>query len=426
MRITDKIISRNLTGSVQKHLQDMESLSWSASSGKKMRRMSDDAVAASRVLELRSEVRTLARYEKNLNEAVKHLDYVESQLNAANQTLMQARTISVQGASDTTNAQVRQALADDVQTLRERLLDIANARFGDTYIFAGYRSLTPAYDADGRYRGDYGERKAEIGPGGMTLGMNMNGRDVFGGTVRGTEHLTTLRDAAGSALGVRAGDIISFNGDIGGTPIAGTLTVSDATTLNDLAAALQTALRAASIPGSGITVTVKEDGGLRVDNPDTAAFPPSVIINHLQLTVAGAPVFSAAFPFPAAIAGGNDFAETPPLRTDSDAFAVLKDLETALRTDSATGVNDQIERIQTALDRILRARAEIGHRVNKAELSGNHITEMEAVVTRLISDEEDADFVKTLTDLQSVRNVYESSLAMTANIYRTSLLDFIR
>ena len=108
--------------------------------------------------------------------------------------------------------------------------------------------------------------------------------------------LIKLFDQDGNSMNLRVGDVISFSGDAGGTPISGSYTVTESSSLADLAYALQAAIRGAT--GGFETVMVKSDGSLQV-------IADSVQINNLSMQCSGKTEFNAYGVFDASISPGG-------------------------------------------------------------------------------------------------------------------------
>ncbi len=60
--------------------------------------------------------------------------------------LERVRTLVTQGLSDTTTQAARNALATEIESLRSRVLNVANAKYGDDYLFGGTRQNVPPFD----------------------------------------------------------------------------------------------------------------------------------------------------------------------------------------------------------------------------------------------------------------------------------------
>ena len=95
-----------------------------------------------------------------------------------------------------------------------------------------------------------------------------------------TTLLTKLFDSDGNPMNLHVGDVIQFSGDAGGNSISGSYTITENSSLSDLAYALQQAIRSATGGTGSETVMVKNDGSLQV----TA---DSVNITNLTMQCAG-------------------------------------------------------------------------------------------------------------------------------------------
>jgi flagellar hook-associated protein 3 FlgL len=83
------------------------------------------------------------------------LQLTDSALASIGDVLSQARTLAVQGASDSYNADSRAGLGAQVRALFQSALDSANARNNDgEFLLAGASSLAAPFDAAGVYSGD--------------------------------------------------------------------------------------------------------------------------------------------------------------------------------------------------------------------------------------------------------------------------------
>jgi flagellar hook-associated protein 3 FlgL len=87
----------------------------------------------------------------------------------------------------------REALAKQVDGVRESLLAVANTKYLQKPIFAGTAGAANAYDASGAYQGDAGTSSRTIAPG-VKVTVNATGEEVFG--TAGNDIFTVLSDIA--------------------------------------------------------------------------------------------------------------------------------------------------------------------------------------------------------------------------------------
>ena len=111
----------------------------------------------------------------------------------------------------------------------------------------------------------------------------------------------------------------------------------------------------------------------------------------------------------------------PSVRAKSSPMALL--LLIRLRM---AGISAQVERLDGVLEQVLTRRAETGAVLDRLETTKNHWADFKLNLTESLSDTEDADMTKTLTDLSSQEAAYQASLAAAANVLQVSLLDFLQ
>lgn len=108
-------------------------------------------------------------------------------------------------------------------------------------------------------------------------------------------------------------------------------------------------------------------------------------------------------------------------------FDALLRLRDGLRTGDTEEVGGPVlSDIESALDGLLSARADIGARANRLGLAGERLGELELNIEQLLLETEGVDVARALTDLKVTENVYRSALASGARIIQPTLLDFLR
>ena len=137
--------------------------------GKNILAPSDDPSAATRVLELGQLIDVNSQYQRNADAATTRLSLEENVLAQTGDLLQRVRELAVRANNDTLSAGDRSAIAVEVRTRLEELLQAANSKDSSgEYLFAGYQSATEPFSTDGignfSYAGDQGQRVLQIGP----------------------------------------------------------------------------------------------------------------------------------------------------------------------------------------------------------------------------------------------------------------------
>jgi flagellar hook-associated protein 3 FlgL len=109
-------------------------------------------------------------------------------------------------------------------------------------------------------------------------------------------------------------------------------------------------------------------------------------------------------------------------------FSDLESLNNDLNdsTKSGNDISQYLSYIDKHINNILSARAELGARLNRVELMEDRIDQQEVIANRILSDNEDADMERVITDLKTQESVHRAALGVGARIIQPTLLDFLR
>lgn len=85
-----------------------------------------------------------------------------------------------------------------------------------------------------------------------------------------------------------------------------------------------------------------------------------------------------------------------------------------------------LEDLDNNLNQLLTVNAELGAKMNYAELTQNRLSEEYETYTGLLSNNEDVDMAEVAMNLTNAQSVYEASLSAGSKIILPSLVDFIK
>ena len=178
-RVTHQAISRQALSNLQRNLVRVGDLQDQVSSLKRIRKPSDDPVGTVSALKFRSQVGRHEQLERNLDDASAWLNTIDSALQGVLEHVNRARDLGIQGRNASLGLPEREALADEIDQLRQGVLSLANVKYLDRPVFAGNAQVQSAYDLTGAYLGDDGVVERSIAPG-QRLPVNVTGDAVFG------------------------------------------------------------------------------------------------------------------------------------------------------------------------------------------------------------------------------------------------------
>ncbi|MDU1844845.1 MAG: flagellar hook-associated protein FlgL [Niallia nealsonii] len=117
---------------------------------------------------------------------------------------------------------------------------------------------------------------------------------------------------------------------------------------------------------------------------------------------------------------------SPASTFNQEMFDVLQGIEDKFNSNDTEGMDDLLERLDGVLNSMNRERAELGARSNRLEMVEARIDAQEVMATKVLSDNEDVDMEKAITNLSVQESVHNAALAVGARLIQTSLIDFLR
>lgn len=163
MRVADKMNYNQSLNAINKNRQEMMVYQNQAASQKRINKPSDDPLGSARILEKKTEMQGFDQYKRNILSAKEFVEYSEQSLSQASELLIRAKELAIDQADDSANgAESRRIVAGEVRQIYEQMVNIANRRFGDRFLFGGYKSMTTPFDMTGTYFGDDAEVEVQI------------------------------------------------------------------------------------------------------------------------------------------------------------------------------------------------------------------------------------------------------------------------
>ena len=120
----------------------------------------------------------------------------------------------------------------------------------------------------------------------------------------------------------------------------------------------------------------------------------------------------------------------PPAAGDGKLLNTLRDIAQHLRGGTVADINalrtTDLRNVDKNLDGLSQVRATVGATTNRLETALSRFEQVEGATQQQLSETEDADMAKVLTDFSMQQSVYQAALKSGANIVQASLLDFLR
>ncbi len=236
---------------------------------------------------------------------------------------------------------------------------------------------------------------ADIGTGTTASDLGITGNidgDIDGHgldpSMTSSTSLSLLKGGSGLTL---SSDISIVNGSA-----SGTVSFSSASTIGDV-------INAINNSGLNVTASINDSGnGLIVKSNSSSS---TAVVTEVGTGSSAADL---------GIMGGNNIIET------------LLALQDALEKNDQDAIASSITNINSGIESISSLRGKIGARVNRLETIENIHEQRKVDTKEILSDIEDADFVKEEMEFLALQNAFNATLNATAQIIQRSLLDFLR
>jgi flagellar hook-associated protein 3 FlgL len=209
-RITTGMTQRNILADLNRVNERLNKVHSKISSNREITRPSDDPYNTSRAMALRTSMEATRQYQRNIDDAQGWQESAEIALSDITDAVRRAGELVLGGSSDTTPAEARLAIAQEIDQIIAGVKQNANATYGGRYVFAGTASdQAPYVEGDDLYHGSSAPVQRQVGPGvAMDIGI---GADTFLGNGADGRLLHVLRDASAH---LKANDGAAIRGDI--------------------------------------------------------------------------------------------------------------------------------------------------------------------------------------------------------------------
>lgn len=283
------MLSNNMLNNLMNSQSKMNKYMDQVSSGKKIRRPSDDPVIAMKGMHYRTQVNEIEQYKRNVGEVQNWMDNSDAALDQLTKAMQRMSELGVQASNGTNDDDELQSIKEEVEQLKGHIIDIANTKVNGKYIFNG---------------------------------TNTNEKPVT------------------------------------------------------------------------------EDGDTLVVPEDTK------------------PVMIEVF---------ND----TPLKANVDPEKVFNeqffnDIDHFIDGLDAGDVSESIDALDNRISDIVNVRADLGARMNRLELVENRIESQEVIATRTMSENEDVQYEKAITDLITQESLHRVALSVGSRVIQPTLIDFLR
>lgn len=182
MRITQNTSAANALYNIQQGRTRLDKLQELTSSGQKVNRPSDDPVSSGLLLDMGDRLKAIDQYSSSIGKATTWVQFTDTALTGITDILNETKKLMGKINTGSSDPSLRQNAANMLADLKKQIIEMANTRMGDQYIFGGaINNSAPFSNANNNYSGDSTQLTIEIAPN-TTQALSITGDRLFKGT----------------------------------------------------------------------------------------------------------------------------------------------------------------------------------------------------------------------------------------------------
>jgi flagellar hook-associated protein 3 FlgL len=165
---------------LEQQQEKVNTLQQQVSSGSRINAPSDDPVSAQQVLNLKGLLAATDQYSRNIQTGTTWLNQMDSSMTNMNNVLIRAKELATQMANGSYGASDRQSGATEVTQLRDQMISLGNTQIAGKYVFGGFVSDQPPFDATGAFKGTDDQVNIQVDQGSY-IAINYSGGKLLSG-----------------------------------------------------------------------------------------------------------------------------------------------------------------------------------------------------------------------------------------------------
>ncbi len=427
MKVSTKLFNEQQIRQFSSLNEDIQKLQDKISSGKNIVVASDDPVGSVNLSGYKTVKQQLDQYLKNVNSAQTRLSLVDTNLQNLSTIMIRANELLIQASSDVLGRSDREAIALEINEMKEELLSLANQQDANgSFIFSGYKSKEQPFqknlNGEIKYHGDSGISSLSISET-MIVETSVDGESLFQ-KVKDSSGLAvsmftmlenvshSIRTASSAVHATNANTHAEFeitNSDFGTwsfeiTGHAGTATISVELTGEDPADIIK------AINDANIGITASQSS----TNPKKIKLDGSqqgiIEIKNLEI-----PYINHAQEVP------TSFITFDPLDASGNKIGHSQTLY-----DNNQLTTSQLNNIADSQVHIANFRGKVGAKLNLLERQFENLNQRDLAIKKDLSDLEDADLAKLVTDLKSQLTGLQASQQAFVKISDLNLFNYLK
>ncbi len=412
------MMNRNYIYSINAQKSEIEKLREQVATQIRVNRPSDDPRAAARIMNLSGELSATEKYKKNIDSSLTFLNQTSlamegilDEISKIDVRLTEFQNAGIEGNED--------VYANEISLALDAILNLANQKFGDKYIFGGTDFSTKPYDYTAgksnvvqKATSTAGKVRVKISPN-IVQDINVSGAELFGTIVKFDGTLDTNAN--------------------NGTVVTNNNKVYDAEG-NEYE--ITTNIQKTDSGKYELTYTVKDsNGNTVVDNtnkPIELKFDPT---KHTLKTIDGHPLKLIGINAKGGMLnfylnvnnlvekeGSSSVSST--VNQKQDIFNVLAQIRDAIKSGKKP-TDEMIKAVKDFHQKLLNKMSEVGAVINRLHDNKEMLENQELSLKEVIGKEQDVDVVEAVSQMQYYDYLLQVSYKMSSMILPKSILDYL-
>lgn len=197
MRVSNNLMINTVSGNLFRNTERLLKIQNMISSGKRINKPSDDPVGIGKVLDCRKTISSIDQYGRNIAHGTSWASLSDASLGSINSLLVRAKEIAEYQATETSTPVTREIAAQEVMNIFDQIMQQANTKLGNSYIFAGHSTDSAPFTRDDDYNASYNGNTGDIGikvGENIEININATGLDIFDNDINTFDVLKNLID----------------------------------------------------------------------------------------------------------------------------------------------------------------------------------------------------------------------------------------
>ena len=421
MRTTGIMQNNSLVRNLERHKYEMDKVQNQLATGQRISRPGDDPSAATNQMYYRSRVNELDQFAQNIEAGKSRLNHMDGELSRVTEIIHRVRQLAVQASNGIyqgdSGFELKNAIAKEIDQHLRALIDIGNGRDATgRSLFGGHEVDRPPFEpilssirglqgiqlenqiVGVEYRGDNGKRLTEVERS-QYIDVNLPGNQAFWGTNM------TVTGAVDNSGYISTTDQ-SFK--IDGVEIR----VAAGDTIDDIIDKMNQSgieVKASKIGQDYVSLSTTEPHQIWLEDMEG-----STVLRDIGL------ISSDKSEPP------NNFAETARISGQSVFDVLIKFRDDLIAGDQLEISGRDLGNLDSALENVLRFRAEVGAKQNRMEEHTKRVAWDKTYMTELLAESEGIDVAESIMNLKWLESVHQYALNVGARVIKPTLVDFIR